>query len=279
MKVAGVFLLSALFTMAGYAQNTHGKIVGKIIENSSSKGISGETVLLFRDDVQFASARSGSGGNFSFVSVESGDYLLKIKKQGFLSYSKRLRINPNFTTKIVAVLEANSANNENSLADKKTEERKKSDIAKANTETIAALNQKTEVQLASVSATQQGTEIKNIQDAAAEPEQIAIDSNLEPVYYDAVEEMPEPVDGWSALMKNIEYPSDASKLNIQGNVYLQAFVNKEGEVTNILVLKSIPMLDLSAQEAVYRTKFKPGVLGNQPVNSKVTIKVPFKLAR
>lgn len=278
MKKTTLFFLFICVSVFCYAQNTAGKIVGKVVENSSAKAISGETVLLFRDDVQFASARSSSSGNFSFVSVESGEYSLKIKRQGYQSYLKKIRINPNITTKLVVALEPIQQEKNLTAVTVKTEEKRVTENKPKN-ENSMGVKQPDGSNILLASNTQLDTSEKTAAVAPVDIEQITIDSNTEPEYYDAVEEMPEPVDGWSALMKNIEYPSDAAKLNIQGSVYLTAYVTKEGDVTNITVLKSIPMLDLSAQEAVYKTKFKPGVISDKVVDSKITIKVPFKLGK
>ncbi len=277
MKKMVILFLFASISLTLLGQNTNGKIVGKLIENNNSRAVPGETVLLFKGENQFASARSGAGGNFSFVSVESGDYSLKVTKSGYQSYSKKIRINPNFTSKIVVALEPNQQDKESSFVQR--QEDRKNQEQKLKPENLMGSNQKPEIKLASASDSQSTLETKNQQPIVTEPEQIIIDANTEPIYYDAVEEMPEPVDGLSALMKNIEYPENALKLGIQGTVYLQAFISKDGEVTNILIMKSIPMLDLSAQEAVYKTKFKPGKIGGEIVDSKLTIPIPFKLKR
>lgn len=61
--------------------------------------------------------------------------------------------------------------------------------------------------------------------------------------FDIVESRPEPVGGLAAFYKyvseNMEYPTRAQRLNIQGRVYLQFVVEKDGSLTDVKVIKSL----------------------------------------
>ena len=93
-----------------------------------------------------------------------------------------------------------------------------------------------------------------------------------------VDEIPQPVGGISAIMKNVKYPDEAKKEGIQGKVFIQATVDASGEIVDIKVIKSAsPLLDEAALSAIKNTKFKPATKNGKPVKAEVTIPVMFKL--
>lgn len=61
--------------------------------------------------------------------------------------------------------------------------------------------------------------------------------------FDIVESRPEPVGGLSAFYKyvseNMEYPARAKRLDIEGRVFLQFVVEKDGSLTDVKVIKSL----------------------------------------
>jgi protein TonB len=102
--------------------------------------------------------------------------------------------------------------------------------------------------------------------------------NEEPVYFVAVEEMPEPIGGISGIQKRIVYPELAKRAGIDGRVLVLAFVDESGNVTKAEVIKGIGLgCDEAAINAILQTKFKPGKQRGKPVKVKVTIPVTFKL--
>ncbi|OGU29574.1 MAG: energy transducer TonB [Ignavibacteria bacterium GWA2_35_9] len=100
----------------------------------------------------------------------------------------------------------------------------------------------------------------------------------EPTYFVAVEEMPEPIGGIQAIQSKIIYPEIAKRAGVEGKVYVLAFVNETGEVTNAKILKGLGAgLDEAALNAVKQTKFKPGKQRGKPVKVQVSIPIVFKL--
>jgi|CXWL01.1.fsa_nt_gi protein TonB len=74
------------------------------------------------------------------------------------------------------------------------------------------------------------------------------------------------------------YTEAARRARIQGVVVVEAIIDKDGNVTQVRVLKGLPMgLDRSAQEAVQRWKFKPAALNGRPVSVYFTLTVNFRL--
>jgi len=74
------------------------------------------------------------------------------------------------------------------------------------------------------------------------------------------------------------YTEIARKARIQGVVILEAIIDRNGNVTDVRVLKPLPMgLDQAALDAVKKWKFKPGTLGGRPVPVIFNLTVNFRL--
>jgi len=100
----------------------------------------------------------------------------------------------------------------------------------------------------------------------------------EPAFFVAVEEMPEPIGGIAAIQQLIVYPEIAKRAGVQGRVYVKAFVNENGSVQKVELIKGIGAgCDEAAMEAVQKTKFKPGKQRGKAVKVQVTVPVLFKL--
>ena len=75
-----------------------------------------------------------------------------------------------------------------------------------------------------------------------------------------------------------QYTEIARKARIQGVVIVEAIIDKDGEVTNVKILKGLPMgLDTAAADAVKRWKFKPATLNGKPVAVIYNLTVNFRL--
>ena len=98
-----------------------------------------------------------------------------------------------------------------------------------------------------------------------------------------VEEMPEFPGGEEALVKFIaestKYPEEAKNKGIQGKVFVQFVVNKEGNVEDVKLAKSIdPLLDEAAMNIVKSMpQWKPGRQRGKNVNVSFTIPINFQL--
>ena len=74
------------------------------------------------------------------------------------------------------------------------------------------------------------------------------------------------------------YTEIARKARIQGTVIVQAVIDRQGEVTNVKVLKGLPMgLSESAVEAIKTWKFKAATLNGKPVDVYYNLTVTFTL--
>lgn len=97
-----------------------------------------------------------------------------------------------------------------------------------------------------------------------------------------VENMPEPIGGWSAftntLSKNLKYPKRAQQTGTTGKVFVQFTVNSHGEVVLFSVLKGIGQgCDEEAMRVLALTKWKPGKQRGRAVNVKMVQPVNFTL--
>ena len=75
-----------------------------------------------------------------------------------------------------------------------------------------------------------------------------------------------------------EYPASAKQSGIQGSVFVQAYIGKNGEVKATKVVRSLQVdLDSAAVRTVRATRFKPAMQNGNPVGVWVTIPFRFKL--
>jgi periplasmic protein TonB len=73
-------------------------------------------------------------------------------------------------------------------------------------------------------------------------------------------------------------PPDAKEAGIQGIVVLDVVVDREGRVSNIEVIKSIPELDQAAIDAVQQWEFERTDIKGKAVSVRMTVTVNFTLA-
>jgi len=93
------------------------------------------------------------------------------------------------------------------------------------------------------------------------------------------DEPPMPIGGYSAIKKNLIYPELAREAGIEGDVFVQFFVDKKGRVRDTIVIKGIPDtgLDEAACDAIRKTRFIPAKQREIPVGVWISVPVRFKL--
>ena len=74
-----------------------------------------------------------------------------------------------------------------------------------------------------------------------------------------------------------EYPAGAQTDRVQGNVWVRALVNEQGEVLSASVTRSIPELDAAAIRNAMRWRFEPYRLDGVPARFEVEFPVRFVL--
>lgn len=73
------------------------------------------------------------------------------------------------------------------------------------------------------------------------------------------------------------YPDIAKQARVQGVVVLEAVISPSGEVTNVRVLRGVPLLNDAAAAAVRQWRYTPTTLNGQPVAVVMTVTVNFTL--
>ena len=73
------------------------------------------------------------------------------------------------------------------------------------------------------------------------------------------------------------YPSLARSARVQGVVILEAVLDAKGRVESVRVLRSIPLLDQAAADAVQQWRFTPALLNGEAVPVVMTVTVNFTL--
>jgi len=109
------------------------------------------------------------------------------------------------------------------------------------------------------------------------PTHTVVDLTNEP-YIEYAEELPSPVDGIKSLQEKVHYTEIARRAGVEGTVYIQAKINKNGDVVEAKIIKGLGAgLDEEALNAVKLTKFVPGKQRGKPVNVKMIIPIKFIL--
>ncbi len=97
-------------------------------------------------------------------------------------------------------------------------------------------------------------------------------------YLAYADKMPELIGGMATIYKQIEYPDIARRAGVEGKVYVLAFINEEGSVDDVKLVKGIGAgCDEATITAVMQSKFVPGEVEGKPAKIKVALQVQFKL--
>lgn len=83
-----------------------------------------------------------------------------------------------------------------------------------------------------------------------------------------------------AKIRNVRpvYPAIAQSNRVEGRVIIEATIGADGRVKEARLLKSIPLLDRAALDAVMQWQFTPTLLNGVPVPVIMTVTVDFSLS-
>ena len=116
---------------------------------------------------------------------------------------------------------------------------------------------------------------------------IEIEEEPEPVIevvFDVVEETPEFIGGieklYEYLGNNINYPEQAKENGIQGKVFVQFVVWKDGSIKDVKVVKGThKLLDKEALRVITKMPvWKPGKQRGKNVNARFTLPIKFRIS-
>ena len=107
---------------------------------------------------------------------------------------------------------------------------------------------------------------------------LAIMDNQGTEYLAFCDQMPEPVGGLPEIYKLIEYPELAKRKGIEGKVYALAFINENGGVDDVKIIKGIGAgCDEATIDAIKKSKFTVGKAAGTPAKVKLSLQIQFKL--
>lgn len=83
-----------------------------------------------------------------------------------------------------------------------------------------------------------------------------------------------------ALGRNLVYPETLKEQGIEGKVLVKFIIDKEGNIKNPVVVRSVdPLLDKAALDAVKKLpRFRPGKIAGSPVSVWYSIPITFRLS-
>ena len=91
--------------------------------------------------------------------------------------------------------------------------------------------------------------------------------------------LPREVDQPAAPLEHAAmlYPEDALKRRISGLVVMHVYIGSDGSIERTEVVRAEPpgVFEQAVREALEASRFRPALLGRAPVNSRITIEVPF----
>lgn len=102
--------------------------------------------------------------------------------------------------------------------------------------------------------------------------------------FTVVEESAEPKNGmeelWSHFAKTIKYPVEARQKGIEGRVFVEFIVNKDGSISDVVVIKGIGggCDEEAARVVALADPWNPGKQKGQVVRQRMVIPVIFKLS-
>lgn len=124
----------------------------------------------------------------------------------------------------------------------------------------------------------QETVIEEVVEVEEEKEEEDVDQ-----IFTIVEETAAPTGGMTAFYEyikdNLEYPRQARRMGVQGKVFLEFIVDKDGSITDVKVVRGIGAgCDEEAIRILQNSpKWKPAKQRGRPVRQKMTFPINFKL--
>jgi len=113
-----------------------------------------------------------------------------------------------------------------------------------------------------------------------ERQEISVDNLEDPEdYFVVVEDMPVLIGGLESIQREIRYPEMARRAGIEGRVFVQFFVNEQGEVERPRIIRGVGGgLDEEALRVVSQARFEPGMQRGRPVRVQYSLPIMFRLA-
>lgn len=127
------------------------------------------------------------------------------------------------------------------------------------------------------------TEDTKIQEVVATVEAPVIDEHSEEIF-SIVEENAEPKGGMAGFYQyvgtQIKYPAQARRMRVEGKVFVEFVIGKDGKITDVVAVKGIGAgCDEEAVRIIQNSPaWKPGKQRGKPVRQRMVLPIIFKLA-
>jgi len=127
------------------------------------------------------------------------------------------------------------------------------------------------------------TEETKIQSVPIIEPQLVVEENLDQIFT-IVEVSASPKNGLSEFYKTIgeqiRYPAQARRMRVEGKVFVEFIVGRDGKIGDVIVLKGIGAgCDEEAVRIIQNSpSWNPGKQRGQPVKQKMVLPIIFKLA-
>lgn len=120
-----------------------------------------------------------------------------------------------------------------------------------------------------------------VEEIVFEPEAAPKEEKVEKIF-EVVEEQPTPEGGMEAfyntVRKNLKYPAQASRMGVEGRVFVQFVVDENGNVSEVKAVKGIGHgADEEAVRVIKLTKWTPGKQRGRPVKVRMVMPILFQL--
>lgn len=278
-KIHLTLLLLCLFSSFAFSQS---KLIGRI---TSEDGTPLPAVLVAVSGATATEAAfSNAQGYYVFLNIPPGEYSVKTSKKGLPNWKgqihivagtmNRLDIRIGADDKALATAApkkeptkpAEAKPTEPKLADARSTEPRRSEPKPAKLEAATPAE-----------AASQSDDEKAVEQAVAATSQLLSDADIAAL--ESSMSPPEIVGGIAAVYKNLQYPDIARRQRIQGQVVAKVYLDKDGNVVKIQLLKTAFE---AFNEEVFRTlteevSYKPAMMNGKPVPSSITIPVKFEL--
>jgi TonB family protein len=273
-----VCLFCWLLTVSAFAQQS--KLIGRVTDDEGNPlpavlvAVSGATVT--------EAAFSNAQGYYVFLNIPPGEYSIKASKKGLPNWKGQVSVSAGTTNrldirigsdeKLVAAAQPKKEApkpTEPKLADAKPAEQRR-------TETRTTTEKPSEPKPTQPTAPAKTEDERAAEQAIESASQLLSDADVA-----ALESMSpaEVVGGIAAVYKNLKYPDFARKQKLQGQVVAKVYIDKDGHVAKIQLLKTANEV---FNEEVFRTlteevSYKPATMNGKPVPSALIIPVKFEL--
>ena len=246
-----LFALSLLVPLAAVrlpAQNFAGKFSG-VVSDASGAAVPNATVIMTNQKKKLIQmTTSDAVGHFSFVGLPSGEFEMRVVKQGFAEFrAPQIALNPGQESSQNVTLEVGSVDEDVNVI-------------------VPGGPKQGSVQGGVPGGVQGGVQGGVAPNGPAGPKRIRIGGEVQA----------------PKIIAKIQpvYPAEARTAGIQGTVILHAVIGMEGNPLQLRVMNNQidPELARAAVEAVSKWRYRPTLLNGDPIEVDTTIKVNFTLA-